>query len=697
MSSFGHLHPAIQHHVVNSLGWRSLRPLQEVAIEPILGGKHALLLGPTAGGKTEAAVFPVFSRMLSENWKAISVLYVCPIKALLNNLEVRLRQYAELLGRKVAVWHGDIGPGDRMRILEEPPDVLLVTPESLEVMLVSRRTDHWNLFANVRVAIVDEIHAFAGDDRGWHLLAVLDRASYLSGHDIQRVGLSATIGNPERLLDWLKGKGAAGVIVSPASDDSAQADVEVDYVGSLSNAAIMISRLHRGLKRLIFCDSRSQVESLAGELRQLAVQTFVSHSSLSVEERRRAEAAFAEARNCVIVATSTLELGIDVGDLDRVIQIDAPYTVSSFLQRLGRTGRRGGAPRNCLFLATSVESLLRTLGLLGLWSEGYVEPLTPPPQPYHVLAQQIMALALQECGIGRATWTDWLQGLLRTAGVSRDACDRIIAHMLKRHYLFEDQGILAIGRVAEEKFGKRNFLELFSVFDTPPLFSVYHGRTELGNVHPLTFQMPRAESISLSLGGRYWLIKHVDWNRRRVYVEPSAYRGKSRWVGPGQALHYEFCQAVLKVLAGAEPDVLLSRRAKSEISAVRLECTWADPTHTTLVKDKTGAAWWTFGGAMLNAALAQRLEKQLAQVTYDNFAVYVKNARIDGDVAPAVRSVLKEANDISPAVSEEVREDYKFGECVSEELLTGMIKSRFSSSDAWEPLRRRKLKVVHVT
>lgn len=173
MTPFDRLHPAIQHHIVNSLGWRSLRPLQDAAIEPILAGTNALLLAPTAGGKTEAAVFPLFSRLLSESWKAVSVLYVCPIKALLNNLELRLRQYGELLGRRVGVWHGDVGAGDRGRILKEPPDLLLTTPESLEVMLVSGRTDHGNLFASVRAMVVDEIHAFAGDDRGWHLLAVL--------------------------------------------------------------------------------------------------------------------------------------------------------------------------------------------------------------------------------------------------------------------------------------------------------------------------------------------------------------------------------------------------------------------------------------------------------------------------------------------------------------------------------------------
>src|SRR4029077_8377652 len=167
--------------------------------------------------------------------------------------------------------------------------------------------------------VVDEIHAFAGDDRGWHLLAVLERLGWIAGRPMQRIGLSATVGNPEMLLDWLVGPTPGDrVVLAPKGDAGADMDLTIDAVGSLRNSATVISRLYRGEKRLVFCDSRSKVEDLASQLRALDVQTFVSHSSLSLDERRRAEEAFASGRDCVIVATSTLELGVDVGDLDRV-------------------------------------------------------------------------------------------------------------------------------------------------------------------------------------------------------------------------------------------------------------------------------------------------------------------------------------------------------------------------------------------
>lgn len=337
---FDRLHPSIQHHVVNSMGWRELRPLQEDAVDPILDGKSCLLIAPTAG-KTEAAVLPILSRMLSDSWQGLSVLYVCPIRALLNNLEERLSFYCSLVGRRCDLWHGDVGQAARSAILREPPDILLTTPESLEAILISRRTDRSYFFGSLQAVIIDEVHAFAGDDRGWHLLAVLERIAELAGRRSQRIGLSATIGNPDEVLSWMTREASTDSrVISPADGAPVGADVQLDYVGSIENAAHVVARLHRGEKRLVFCDSRAQAERLASLLRGSGTSTFVSHSSLSVADRRQAERAFRESRDCVIVATSTLELGIDVGDLDRVLQLEAPTTVSSFLQRLGRTGRR---------------------------------------------------------------------------------------------------------------------------------------------------------------------------------------------------------------------------------------------------------------------------------------------------------------------------------------------------------------------
>lgn len=204
------LDPVVLHHVVNTLGWRDLRPMQRAAVTPVRDGSDALILAPTAGGKTEAALFPLLTRMAEQRWTGTSVLYLAPLKALLNNLRPRVEQYAGWLGRRAATWHGDVGASRRRTVLHERPDILLTTSESLESMLVSTRVDHRIFFADLHAVVVDEVHAFAGDDRGWHLLAVLERLTRVAGRPLQRIGLSATVGNPDQLLTWLQGPGPVG-------------------------------------------------------------------------------------------------------------------------------------------------------------------------------------------------------------------------------------------------------------------------------------------------------------------------------------------------------------------------------------------------------------------------------------------------------------------------------------------------------
>jgi ATP-dependent Lhr-like helicase len=606
------LHPVVLHHIVNSLGWPGLRPLQEAAIRPLVAGDDALLLAPTAGGKTEAAAFPLLSRMAAERWQGTSLLYVCPLKALLNNLLPRLETYAGWLGRRAALWHGDVTTARRRQLLREPPDLLLTTPESLESMLVSVNVDHRRLFSGLRAVVVDEVHAFAGDDRGWHLLAVLERLSRVAGPQLQRVGLSATVGNPMELLGWLQGSGAGsrtGHVVAPevggalASPASPPNDVQLDHVGSVANAATVIAALYRGEKRLVFCDSKQLVEELGHALRAKGVTTFLSHASLSADERRRAEEGFATARDCVIVATSTLELGIDVGDLDRVIQLNAPTTVAAFLQRLGRTGRRAGATRNCLFLALDDEALLRAAGLLLLGSRGWVEPVVPPPEPRHIVAQQLLALCLQEGRVGDRLWVDGWNGL---APFGRGS-EPILRHLIEQGYLDQDSGLLFIGPEAERRFGFRHFMQLTSVFTAAPEFVVLHGRTEVGRIDPSLLSEETHGPRLLLLAGRSWRVTYVDWTRRRCFVEPAQGGGKARWTGTGLGgLSFTLMRAMRDVLLGETPPITFTRRATSRLGEVREEALGSvHPGGTTITRETNGdVRWWTWAGFRANATLA---------------------------------------------------------------------------------------------
>lgn len=609
MSAFELLHPSLQHHIVNSLGWRELRPLQQLSIEPVLRRSHCLLLAPTAGGKTESAIFPLISRMLSEEWSGTSILYICPLKALLNNLHTRLESYLRLFGRTCEVWHGDVNQARRGQTLKRPPDCLLTTPESIEAMLVSRRVDHRAFFSGVKAVVVDEIHAFAGDDRGWHLLAVLERVGRLAVAEPQKIGLSATVGNPVELLDWLAGhvEGQREVVAAPAVGGG-EPSIEIDFVGSLDNAAIVISRLHQGEKRLVFCDSRSKVERLGTTLNGLGVRTFLSHSSLSIEERRQTEAAFAAAQDCVIVATSTLELGIDVGDLDRVIQIDAPGRVASFLQRIGRTGRRSGTTRNCLFLATSDDALVQAVALVELWRSGFVEPIHPPARPVHLFAQQMMAICLQEGGVGRSAWKSWLLRLPPFRDAEPGLLESILAHLLVSGILHEDQGILHIGVRGEEEYGFRHFSDLLSVFTTTPVFTVLHGQREIGVVDQSNFMTRDGQARQLALGGQAWSVVHVDWRGRKAFVEPAVGTGRTRWSGGPGDLGFRLARAIRLTLTEERVPRGLSQRGHQALQRIREEFAWLSGDKTIL-RGSVGPEleWWTFAGSRSNAVLRTAL------------------------------------------------------------------------------------------
>jgi ATP-dependent Lhr-like helicase len=699
VSNFDRLHPALQHHIVNSLGWRELRPFQHNVIPPILAGHHLIILAPTAGGKTEAALFPVLSRMLSEGWTGLSVLYICPIKALLNDLDVRLQRYCSLLGRSAALWHGDVKTHARRRILREPPDCLLTTPESLEVMLVSPNVDARTLFRKLQVVIIDEIHAFAGDDRGWHLLAVLERITRLAGRELQRLGLSATVGNPETLLEWLAGACTRERHVFLPSAHHDAAEVTLDYVGSLQNAAVVISRLHRGEKRLVFVDSRARAERLAHTLRQLEVTTFVTHSSLSQEQRHTAEEAFASRHDCVIVATSVLELGIDVGDLDRVIQIDAPTTVSSFLQRMGRTGRRAGTTRNCLFLATTEETLVQAAGLLDLWTEDYIEPITPPPEPWHILAQQLMALALQEHGIGRRDWLRWLSKVPAFARLSTDRIDALVRWMLQRQILWDEQGILWLGRTGEETYGRRNFMALFSVFTSPPLFSVRHGSHELGSVDETTFLGHQDGAHVLLLGGRAWLVNHIDWQRRVAYVEAIDTGGRSRWKGARPGLGFRLCQSIKQLLADDSDREWWSKRARQQIRAIRDEFPWLESDATVIVRARHDKPeWWTFAGTGANATLAYELSQATkSRVTSDSFTVTFDSHVSFNTIEESLgRLRACDVDAMGVAVNEQGIAGLKFSECLPRQLALNMLRRRLRDPAATRCVLEQPIRLVAV-
>lgn len=608
------LHPHLQHAILHDLRWRALRPVQALTIDAVLDGCNAVVLAPTAGGKTEASMFPVLSRILTESLRPVSALYVCPIRALLNNQEERLSSYARMVGLEAFKWHGDVADSRKKRFREAPSHILMTTPESLEVMMISERTDAKSLLTGLSTVIIDEVHAFAADDRGAHLASLLERLVAMTGSDLQRIGLSATVGNPYVIGEWLQGSSKRPFRLVDPPKPSAARDLRVELCADIGEAATAIGEVTRGKKSLVFVESRSKAEQVAHALTGRGVEVFIHHSSVSRADRTLAEEQFARGQNTAIVCTSTMELGIDVGDLDQVIQVDAPASVASFLQRIGRTGRRANTRANCTFFCLSSESSLQAVALLRLADAGWVEDVKPAAHAMHVLAHQVMALILQEAGISRHQLLPRVEAAYPFSSVRPERVAELIDTMLERDILYEADGLLSLGQRGEHLYGKRNFFELYAVFTAPPVLRVQQGKDDVGYIQALFVTMHDQSKgpLCFRLAGRAWEVGHVDWGKGVLHVRPADSGRVPSWLGLPGVLSYALCQGMLDVLLRADKEgAWLSKPAAAELAGLRESYDGLlERGSAPLEEQPDGVQWHTFAGGAVNRLLAAGLEQK---------------------------------------------------------------------------------------
>lgn len=649
MSVFGRLAPRLQEAIVSRLGWSSLRPVQEEAGEALLAGKNAVVLAPTAGGKTEASMFPTLSGLVTDPATGVGALYIAPIKALLNNQAERLGLYTEMVGLRRFVWHGDAPTNQRQKFLRDPTELLMTTPESLEVMLVSQRVDANALFADLRTVVIDEVHALAGTDRGAHLMSVLERISKLSRHDVQRVGLSATVGNPDVILEWLQGSSNRPSCVVDPPKKPGRRQILIVRREDLTAVAEDAAKLAKGAKSLFFCQSRATTEAVAEHMRRAGTDVFVHHSAVSKEERHLAEDRFHHGSDACIVCTSTLELGIDVGDLDKVLQAEAPDTVSSFLQRMGRTGRREGQAANTTFLCETSEAVLQAIALVELAKDGWVENVDVQARCWPVLIHQLLAMALASDGVTAEDAWVHLSGVPDFKGIHRAEFDRLVSWMLRDKSLILTAGRLVLGPKAERRFGRRNFMELFAVFSSPRTYTV-----QLSSGQPLGtlnqgFVDRLVDGVScFLLAGRAWAVQQIRHDDRRVVVEAAPRGRQPTWGGfLPQFLGREVCQKILEVLCSDEAFRYLGqdaaevlREQREAIGQVVL------PTIGGVEVDADEIRWWTFAGGRINSTLRYALQALGAggwKVVPDNYAIKLRG---DGLSRVRFQEVVTQLQDI---------------------------------------------------
>lgn len=608
MSNFHLLCEPLQKGIISKLGWRNLTSIQEMTIPEVIDGKNLILLAPTAGGKTEAAFFPVLHNIHTEGLDGLSVIYVSPIKALLNNQEERLNNLSSFVYRSAFKWHGDVARGEKEKYFKDPSSILMITPESLEVILLNKRIDKDELFKNVRSIVVDEIHSFADGERGVHLMAVLERIQEYSKHDIQRIGLSATVGNPEQISEWLQGssKRPRGVIDPPKENKPKK--IEIKYVNDDEQLGIEVYKRAFGKKALLFSNSRTGAEGIKNVLQEKGIESYVHHSSINKYFREVAEEKFKLGKNSTIIATSTLELGIDIGDLDVVLQLDSPYSVSSFLQRMGRTGRRTGSVGHFVFFPTQDEKLVISIAILNLAMKGWVENVQVTKKSFDLMFHQILMLSLAYMGINKELAFKILNKSYPFSAISQKDYYELLNHMIEEQFIQIERDNIFINSETEKKFGRSNFMELYTTFETNKEFTVRFRNRTIGTLERW-YVNALGDEFQFTLAGAHWQTLKVDYERSIVYVEEAKHSLPPRWMSDSRFFSYELAQEILKIVTTEEDYKFLNSNELLVLSRYREELRMSGLQDNTLIIEerKDGYIFTTYAGNQVNYTLANSI------------------------------------------------------------------------------------------
>lgn len=560
MNAFNRYAPFVQDFIYRN-GWESLRAIQVAAADAVFNTDSNLLLSAsTASGKTEAAFFPILT-LFSENMpKSIGAIYIGPLKALINDQFLRLNDLCAEAEIPVWHWHGDVAASHKNKLLEKPSGILQITPESLEALLLHKHAVISKLFCDLRFIVIDEVHSLMRGDRGGQTLCLIERLSKAAGVNPRRIGLSATIGDPEAAGKFLSsGTGRTTVIPriesngvrwrlsmehffvnGPAAAEGKEVENALTELAPATDAAPKVAdpgigyifEHTKGKKCLVFVNSREECEAVTTSLRRYCEHKkepdrfLIHHGNLSASYRETAEEIMRdEEQYKTTVTTATLELGIDIGKLECAFQIDAPFMVSSFLQRMGRTGRRERPPEmwfvmreeppevRAMLPSTVPWKLLQGIALVQVYlEEKWVEPPTFDRLPFSLLYHQSMSTL---ASAGELTPSELAEKVLKLNYFQRISVDDfklMLQHLIKIDHMEKtEEGRLIVGLSGEKIV---NNFKFYAVFKENEEYTVRFGSEELG-----TIVMPPPPGEKIAIAGHVWLVEEVDHKRRTVYCD----------------------------------------------------------------------------------------------------------------------------------------------------------------------------------
>ncbi|MBO5231761.1 MAG: DEAD/DEAH box helicase [Clostridia bacterium] len=560
MNVFDRYAPFVQDFIYRN-GWESLRAIQVAAGDAIFNtDSNVLLSASTASGKTEAAFFPILSLFSEDMPKSVGAIYIGPLKALINDQFMRLNDLCAEAEIPVWHWHGDVASSHKNKLLEKPSGILQITPESLEALLLHKHAALTKLFGDLRFIVIDEIHSLMRGDRGGQTLCLIERLSKAAGVNPRRIGLSATIGEPSAagrflssgtgrntVIPKIENKGTKWrlsmehfFIKGPAAADGKQVENALEVLETATDKAPeaadpgigYIFEHTKGKKCLVFVNSREECEAVTTSLRRYCESKkepdrfLIHHGNLSASYRETAEDIMKdEEQYKTTVTTATLELGIDIGRLERAFQIDAPFMVSSFLQRMGRTGRRELPPEmwfviredepevRAMLPSTVPWKLLQGIALIQVYlEEKWVEPPKLDRLPFSLLYHQTMSTLASSGELTASALAAKVLKLNYFHRITVDDFKAMLKHLVKINHIEKtEEGSLIVG-IAGERIV--NNFKFYAVFKESEEYTVRFGSEELG-----TIVMPPPPGEKIAIAGHVWLVEEVDHKRRTVYCD----------------------------------------------------------------------------------------------------------------------------------------------------------------------------------
>ncbi|MGR3481990.1 DEAD/DEAH box helicase [Salipiger marinus] len=655
---------------IRTQGWSELRHIQSQATHAIIGGNADLIIAATtAGGKTEAAFLPLISQVLDDPAQGggFDLLYIGPLKALITDQAGRLEEICREMELPVTPWHGDVSAAVKTRALKAPRGILLMTPESLEALFIRRGPEIPGLFGATRAVIIDELHTVLDSERGVQMRSLLTRMELAIGRPIRRIGLSATLGDMELAKAYLRPDDPGRVVLLEAQGGDAELMLQLrGYISGDKDEktppadhqiARHLFRNLRGTDNLVFAGSRQSVEIYADQLRSLCEEErlpqefYPHHASLSRDHRDFVEKRLKDtAKPTTAICTSTLELGIDIGDVACVAQIGAPFSVAALRQRLGRSGRRAGQPAVLRQYAVETRltphsdyvdrlrlGLIRSVAMIDLLLEGWCEP--PRPQALHLstLVHQILSVIAERGGASAGR----LYRVLCQEGPFKNVEARVFTDVLRalgdpETALIEqgDDGLLLLGRVGEKLVEHYSF---YAVFQTPEEYRLISGGKELGT---LPIQNVMAPGMMLIFSGRRWLIQEIDDRAKVIVVVPSKGGIPPIFGGNPGDIHDRVIVRMFAILEGNSAPAYLDRTARDLLDEARRHYGQLGfSASSTAAFSETRFAIATRVGTVKTTTLALALRSEgFAVETHDGFLTVTAKDRQD-DLVLTIRQI----------------------------------------------------------